>query len=120
VTQWAKQQACWERFQKRQVSLPPSIVDELVTAEDARVAERDDRKQRSMDSGFEGIQRVMSVKPEIWERVYRSGGLSPVEGDLLRLFGLKRGGVPSEKQAAVMLRLLSRMTDNGLIDGDSF
>lgn len=120
VTQWAKQQACWERFSKSPVRLPQSIEDQLTTADDSRIAVKDGRRERAMDNGFEVIQRVMAVKPATWEAVYRVGGLSPMEGDLLQLFGLRQGRVPSEKQAAVLLRLLGRMSDNGVISRDSF
>lgn len=120
VTQWAKQQACWERFSKSPVRLPQSIEDQLTAADDSRIAVKDGRRERAMDNGFEVIQRVMAVKPATWEAVYRVGGLSPMEGDLLQLFGLRQGRVPSEKQAAVLLRLLGRMSDNGVISRDSF
>ena len=120
VTQWAKQQACWERFRKKPVSLEHSIIDDLLSAPDARTAELDDRKQRALDSGFEGIQRVMEVGPEVWDTVYRASGLSPTESDLIRLFGLQHGAVPSERQAASLLRLLGRMVTNGVISRESY
>jgi hypothetical protein len=120
VTQWAKQQACWDRFAKAPIRLPVSIGAELMNGEDSQAAARDDRRQRALDSGYEAIQRVMKVEPRIWEAVYRAGGMSPMEGDLLRLFGLQKRGVPSEKQATALLRLLLRTANNGVISSDSF
>lgn len=120
VTQWAKQQACWDRFSKQAMRLPQSMESELSSAEDSRVAAKDERKQRAMDSGFEAVQRVMVVKPSTWQAVYRAGGLSPMESDLVKLFGLRKHGVPSEKQALALLRLLGRMADNGAIRRDAW
>ncbi|MGZ0712316.1 AIPR family protein (plasmid) [Coraliomargarita sp. W4R53] len=120
VTQWAKQQACWERFSRMQIRLPASIEDELLSGDESRTVVRDERKQRAMDTGFEVVQQVLEVKPVIWDSVYRGGGLSPMEGDLVQRFGLRQGKIPTERQAAAMLRLLTRMADNGVISRDSF
>lgn len=118
VTQWAKQQACWDRFSKTPMHFASSIEGELSTAEDAQAAVKDGRKERAMDNGFEVIQRVMAVTPAVWGAVYGSGGLSPTEGDLVKAFGLARGKVPSERQAAVLLRLLTRKSGEGVIKRD--
>jgi hypothetical protein len=120
VTQWAKQQACWEGFSKTAIELPVELEDELTSGEDAQVAAVDERKQRAMDTGFEVIQRVMAVPPATWETVYKMRSLSPLETDLIRLFGLNRGGVPSERQAAALIRMLGRAADDGVISRDSF
>lgn len=120
VTQWAKQQACWDRFSKADIRLPAMVEDDLFSGEDSRVAAKDERRQRAMDSGFETVQRVIAILPSTWEAVYRASGLSPMESDLVQLFGLRKGNVPSEKQAASLIRLLGRMADNGVIARDSF
>ena len=52
--------------------------------------------------------------------VYRVGQLSPLEADLVQLFGLQPGKVPSEKQAGALLRLLDRMAEAGAITRESF
>lgn len=120
VTQWAKQQACWDRFARAHLELPATIQPSLVSAEDARSMARDDRKLRAMDTGFENVRRVMSVSQETWMAVYRVGQLSPLEADLVQLFGLQPGKVPSEKQAGALLRLLDRMAEAGAITRESF
>ncbi|MEV8267629.1 AIPR family protein [Microbacterium sp. NPDC076911] len=120
VTQWAKQQACWDRFSKVHLQLPGTVRMTLVSADDARASTREDRKLRVMDTGIENIRRVMTVPRATWTSVHQSGHLSPLESDLLQLFGLKTGGVPSEKQASALLGLLERMADGGTIARGSF
>ncbi len=123
VTQWAKQQACWEGFKKVDIRLDKSIEEDLVPADEARVQTADDRKQRSMDTGIEAVQRILAVKPQVWATVHSSSAkvsISPTEEDLVRLFGLKQGKVPSDRQAALLLRLLNRMADNGVIGRNSY
>ena len=123
VTQWAKQQACWEGFKKTNVRVDIAVENDLVTAGEAQVRTSEDRKQRAMDSGFDLMTRVLSVDQSVWETVYRSTAevpISPTERDLIQAFGLRKGKVPTERQAAVLQRVLERMAATGVIGRDSF
>ncbi|MCY0903622.1 AIPR family protein [Arthrobacter sp. H14-L1] len=121
VTQWAKQQACWEEFKKVSVRLEGGIGNDLVTGDEARGQATDDRKQRAMDTGFEVVKRVLAIKPQVWETVHRAQvPMSPTEKDLVQMFGLRQGKVPSDRQGAVLLRLLGRMAESGIIGSDSY
>nr|WP_274636497.1 AIPR family protein [Microbacterium bovistercoris] len=120
VTQWAKQQGCWDRFSKSQIRLSESIAADLTSSEDALSSVKEERKLRAMDTGIENVTKVMAVPAATWATVCGSGNLSPLESDLVQLFGLSKRGVPSEKQAATLIRLLTRMADNGAIRRDSF
>ena len=118
VTQWAKQQACWEGFKMVGIRLDEAVEDDLITAAQAFVQAADNRKQRVMDSGFEIVKRVLAVTPQVWETIYRATAqapMSPTEKNLVELYGLRTGRVPSDRQATVLLRLLDRMASNGLI-----
>lgn len=123
VTQWAKQQACWERFKKVGVRLDSAVKDDMVTVDEAQVQAADNRKQRAMDTRFEVLKRVLAVKPHVWGTLYRSSAqapMSPTEKSLVQMFGLRQGKVPSDRQAAVLLRLLDRMAENGIIGRDAY
>lgn len=121
VTQWAKQQACWEGFKKVGVRLESGMGNDLVTPDEARGQAADDRKQRAMDTGFEAVKRVLAVQPHVWETVYRAQAqMSPTEKDLVQMFGLRQGKVPSDRQGAVLLRLLRRMAESGIIGRDNY
>lgn len=121
VTQWAKQQACWEGFKKVSVPLEGGVRNDLVAADQAREQASDDRKQRAMDTGFEAVKRILAVKPQVWETVYRAEvPMSPTEKDLVQMFGLRQGKVPSDRQGAVLLRLLGRMAETGIIGHDNY
>lgn len=123
VTQWAKQQACWERFKEVRVHLDPFVEKDTISTDRARVRETNDRRQRAMDTGFEAVGRVLEVRPDVWAAVAESVNhiaVSPSEKDLIRLFGLQQGKVPSERQAVKLLKLLQRMTDNGVLAEGAF
>lgn len=123
VTQWAKQQACWEGFKRVRVKLDNVVEADLITATQAHVQAAEDRKERAMDTGFEGVKRVLAVSPQAWTTVYGATSqvsMSPTEKSLVELFGLRQGRVPSDRQAAVLLRLLDRMAEHGVISRDSY
>jgi len=123
VTQWAKQQACWEGFKRFNIQLDNAIEEDLVSADEAQVQRTDDRKQRAMDTGIEAVKRVLAVNPHVWEMISRSTSkvtMSPMEWDLVQLFGLRRGKVPTDRQAAALLRLLDRMADNGVLSRKAY
>lgn len=63
VTQWAKQQACWEGFKEVSIRLNDAIMIDTIAVNEVPSQAIDDRKQRLMDSGFEVINRVLAVKP---------------------------------------------------------
>ena len=123
VTQWAKQQACWEGFTKVSIRLDDAVKADLIGAAEAQLQVSDDKKQRAMDTGFEVIKRILAVKSLVWEKIYESKehvSISPTEQGLVQMFGLRPGKVPSERQATVLLRLLDRMADGGVVGRDTY
>lgn len=63
VTQWAKQQACWEGFKEVSIRLNDAVMIDTIAVNEVPSQAIDDRKQRLLDSGFEVINRVLAVKP---------------------------------------------------------
>jgi hypothetical protein len=123
VSQWAKQVACWEVFGKVHADLDKDLIADLLEAEEATNEEKDARKLRSIDSGFEAIQRIINVAPQVWQAVVApnpSASISPMEADLIREFGSKNGKVPSERQAQALIRMLDRFSARGVISKDAY
>jgi hypothetical protein len=120
VTQWAKQEICWDRFARMPLPLPSSIETELTDGEESRVVEKDERKQRAMDTGIEAVGRVVKVNLTTWESIFRSNAISPLESELVKLFGLRSGRIPTERQAAILLKLLDRSAGSGVISREEY
>lgn len=120
VTQWAKQQACWEQFKSYKMRLSSAVEPALLDSEQARVVASEARRERKMDAGFEDIERVLNVPNEVWQMVSEVGGISPTESSLVRKFGLMRRLPPTERQAGALLRLLDKMVDRGVIRSKSY
>lgn len=123
VTQWAKQVACWESAKGRPFLLPNEIEADLQSQSDDSTAQLAARKERRVDSSFEMISRVMSVRPEIWSTLLREGvpkGLvSPTERGIIERVAVS-GTIPSERQAARALLVLDRCAGNALIASDVY
>ncbi|MEU5839577.1 AIPR family protein, partial [Streptomyces diacarni] len=123
VTQWAKQQACWENFKGVKIDLSDGLRVDLISKQDAQSKASDARKERAFDTGFENIARILSVDSTLWEiAIAPSSGLriSPTESSLIRKFGLSQGAIPSERQSLSLLRVLNRMVAQGLIPDGSY
>jgi hypothetical protein len=117
VTQWAKQQACWDNFARATVKLDLDLSKDLISSSEATDIKRDDRKVRQIDSSLEAITVICEIDTNIWDQISNSlnaASASPMERDLVKLFAYRRG-VPSERQARALLRMVHRMQNLGLI-----
>jgi hypothetical protein len=122
VTQWAKQQACWDGFSKVKFGLDASIQSDLIGQVEAREEAVEQTKLRKLDSEVEAVTRIISVPPSIWQQVRSSDhnvAISPMERDLISLFA-QTNKVPSDKQARALLRMLERFVDAGVIRSSSY
>lgn len=118
VTQWAKQQACWEGFMKIPLMLNKVLTDELLSSSEAATMERDSKKVRQMDSEFELVAKILKVPAATWNVILQSNSsipISPTEKSLMEEFGITKGKVPTDRQAKVLSQVLNRFVDNGAI-----
>lgn len=123
VTQWAKQQACWERVKRAPIEFRPEFKKALVDKSDAHGKRTEARKLQAMDSEFEDAARVLAVAPTVWEKAL-SEGVS--EGLLSRtnvgiIEKLRQGSVvPTARQSKSVLTALQRLVDFGVVGKDEF
>lgn len=123
VTQWAKQQACWERVKRAPVDFDDGFQEVLVEREVASSRRTDSKKLQAMDNEFADIERVMSVRADVWDAALTRG----VSENLLTsaqvgIIGkLRQGGlVPSGRQSKAALNALERLVDVGLLGPEDF
>ena len=117
VTEWAKREQCWEAVRAQTVPVP-SEVQEWLLAVDAVVDEkRDAARVQRIDNGIEAQTAVFQVPTSEWssmEQFLASNRLlSPSEQSVLGLMTGRRPGVPSEKQAAWLLKIREKATSHG-------
>lgn len=120
VTQWAKQQACWEGAKRASVRLPLELESDLLDGAEALARAASAKRERKIDSGLEAQTRVLHVRPEVWARIkregVRTGVLSPTDLDLIVL--VERGGLPTDRQAGRLMAVLDKAVQATLISPD--
>lgn len=117
VTQWAKQQACWDAVRRASTSLDRALEADLVEASDEKARATTARRERQVDDGLEAITRVLNVPRATWGTIKTDGTkvgiVSPTDLDLIAL--VERGGLPSDRQASRLLAILDRAREATLI-----
>ena len=117
VTEWAKQQACWNRVSEAQLSLPQQFESELLNPGEVVEAHREAVSDQRVLNGIEAQTAVVQAGPEFWSRVSEWGEhrqlVSPDDRSFLAVAISIPGRVPSEKQSQRLLETLSRLQEEG-------
>ncbi|MEM7430147.1 MAG: AIPR family protein [Pseudomonadota bacterium] len=118
VTEWAKKQACWGRVQKLTLSWPQDFLDELISHAEQKGRKREGRKDQKLLMGIEAQTAVVSAGGAFWQRVGEWGLgrrlLSERDMGALQTASRVPDKLPSEKQAALVVEILSRLRQEGL------
>lgn len=123
VTQWAKQQACWERVKRAPVEFHREFERSLVGTSDAQSKRIDARKLQAMDNEFADVERVLAVRPEIWERALSEGVAEGLLSNTnIGIIGKvhQSSFVPTARQSKSVLSALQRLADFGVVGKDDF
>ena len=117
VTEWAKQQACWNRVMQLEVTWPRSLKSELISTSELKDMQRTASKDQLMLNGIEAQMKVCGADPNLWVEVRAWGNsaglLSPDDLQILEVAGSLPTKVPTEKQSQRVLNILQRLHDHG-------
>lgn len=122
VTEWAKRPACWERMKLQvpalQNALPQGFFDLLVPTALERTEKKDAKKEQALLDGVAAIAHVMQVSTRTWrqirDRLQDRKALTEKESGILGVLTKEPPGMPSEKQAAILLEILERGENEGI------
>lgn len=70
VTQWCKQEACWDRIKDIQITLTPNIKTVLVDIEEEKTAAKKAREDQRMISGIEAQTEVVNRGSGYWKKLH--------------------------------------------------
>lgn len=117
VTEWAKKAECWETIKAMPYELPEAFTVLLVDTAKIEVRRRTARTNQKIDNGI-GLQtRVYEIPAEHWQALEGFASenhvASPTDMSVLGLMTGRRSGVPSEKQAARLMQLVSNANSRG-------
>lgn len=117
MSEWAKQQACWNGLKARKLVYDDDFGSCLALAETARAAAREARAEKTMTDGINAQAEVVTLGSVFWNSVLDWGRarkrLSPEEMRVLRICASVPRRVPTDLQSKHALEVLGRMRDQG-------
>lgn len=117
VTEWAKKPDLWKRVAGLHIPVPAPIRASLVSKHAVIEVKKTARETQKLDNGISVQLRVINISQQDWIQLHDfalSNRLaSPTDLSLLQLVTGRRPGVPSERQAARLLKLLDTAMARG-------
>lgn len=113
MSEWAKQQACWNALQGRTLDYGESFESCRMLVETARASERDERRKKREDDGISAQSEAVRLGAGFWRdflaQGVTEGRLSPKDQQILQVCASMPSRIPSELQCKHALSLLERV-----------
>jgi AIPR protein len=118
VTEWCKKEACWKRVREHHFQLPRELAPFLSNVEEEVSKRIEAKKGQSLDTKIERLRYIMEKRgQEYWARALEWNGsrnlLPEKEKSILSLIVRKRGTVPTDAQAVVVIGAEKLLQDEG-------
>jgi hypothetical protein len=117
VTEWAKQQACWNRVAELKIPWPAAWRRELVTLGEQRTRERDAVKEQKVVNGIDSQAAVVIAGAQTWRALRKWGVdrklLSEQEIQTLDIACAIPSKIPNEKQCGMLLKTVGKLRVEG-------
>lgn len=117
ISEWAKQDECWDILRDTPVTLPANLTDVLIDTGKATEKTNDDIKMGKIDVGIQNQMRVMNAGTPFWKKVQEWGNeyrlLGVKDLSILRI-AMDPTKFPSEKQSAHLVQMIARLEKEGL------
>lgn len=118
VTEWAKQQACWDRVSQADVPWPPGLMGVTASAAKHRQQQHDAAVVRKIDDGIEIQSAVVTAGAAFWRRaldwgVAQRGLLTAKEVGILQTCAKMPRVIPTEAQARVAHQTITKLQQEG-------
>jgi hypothetical protein len=123
ISEWCKREGCWAKLSEQVDDiadrLPKGFWRGLTSAEDNLHETRTARESQRIENGIEVQRYVFEVPQAQWAKIIKEGMnrslLTPKEVDILRIAEQIPAKIPTEKQSAVLLEVLGKARDEGII-----
>jgi hypothetical protein len=117
VGEWCKKDTCWEKVRVLKMPLLDNLRLELIPNEEFLTDRADGRNQGTQDAVINVVMKVVTLNQTgCWTRLsewcQRYSPIYGMEADLVRN-ATRQGWVPSDRQAARLMQVLTRMEEAG-------
>ncbi len=117
MSEWAKQQACWNGMKGRTLNYDDDFETCLTLVDTAKAAKRDEKAKKAMTEGINAQSEVVTFGAEFWKEVLAWGRerkrLTPKDMQILEICASIPRRLPSDLQSRHALDALGRMRDQG-------
>lgn len=122
ISEWCKKESCWDSIQEKIEQLEkvinPSFLRTLVDANEQKAQQKQAQKTQRIDNGIYAQKKVLEVPATEWNRIRHLGIsnqiLTEKEVGIIKIAEQIPLKIPSEKQSAVLLRVLEKMEAEGI------
>lgn len=119
MSEWAKQQACWNRLKTEELQYGDSLESCLVLIESARSNVRDARSERALTDGINAQSEVVTLGGAYWSKVLEWGRakkrLTPKDLQIVQICATIPQRLPTDSQSLHAMKLLVRLKDEGFV-----
>lgn len=117
LTEWAKQQACWNALKERKLSYDEDFETCLMLLDTARTAKRDEKAKKALTDGINAQSEAVTLGADLWREALTWGRerkrLTPKDQQILEVCASMPRRVPSDLQSRHALEVLERIRDQG-------
>lgn len=117
MSEWAKQQACWNGLKSRRLSYDEDFAVCLTQSDEAKATRREAHAERALTDGINAQAEVVTLGAEYWGRLLDWGKgakrLTPKDMQVLQVCASMPRQLPNDSQSKHALGVLGRMRDLG-------
>ena len=125
ISEWCKTQACWYAIQKLipevNKNLPDDFMKSLISADMVRSIEKDAQKTQKIDDGIDAQKLIFTIPSEQWSQILAAGSEKSLwtdkEAGILNIAIQIPKKIPTDKQSAVLLKVLEKAREEGIYTG---
>lgn len=118
MSEWAKQQACWNALALRELCYEPDFEGCLIPKDAAKTSERDERRKKREFDGISAQSEVVKLGSSFWRGVLDQASaqrmLTPKEEQIIKVCANIPRQLPTDLQAKFAVSVLERLKQEGL------
>lgn len=108
---------------KLEAALPDRFFEDLLSLEEQGKERKDAKVTQKIDNGIEAQKRIFEIPAQQWKEITQELGrkrlLTPKEIGVLQIAAQMPAKIPTEKQSLVLIGVLEKASNEGLVAIDA-
>ena len=117
ISEWAKQQKCWDTLKKKSVNWDEEWIGELIDLDEEKGIQQEGSRDQKTLNGIEAQTIVCEAGGDFWKTVLnwciKEGEATDKERGILQCASAIPSKIPSDKQSAALVNLMRRLRKAG-------